>query len=173
MRLTAALPAAVAVAWASAGVAADGRLELRTVEGVYKHRFENGDVNGRKYVSEDVLEIVPLSSDRAYVRLRLNFYNGHLCALSGVAHVQDKALVYRPVAPAINGPCELRLEASSDKITFADRDDHCREVYCGARGMLRGMSLPAASRRPIRYLARLKASRQFQEALAEDAVARP
>jgi len=54
------LPAAVALAAPP--------LDLGKVAGVYKYSFRNGLVDGTKFTSENVLEVVKLSPDRAYVR---------------------------------------------------------------------------------------------------------
>jgi hypothetical protein len=150
------------------GSAADHRLDIRTIEGVYKHRFKNGNVDGETYVSEDVLEVVRVAPDAAYVRAHLDFYNGHICAISGVARVEAGDLVYR--TPALQaegapGECVLRVSPRRDAVSLADNFT-CRE-YCGARGMFGGTRFPTASRRPIRYMPRLKASREFTDAMAK------
>ena len=138
--------------------------------GVYKDRFENGLVSGETYQSEDILEIVPTGPDAAYVRTSLEFYNGHQCSLSGIAHTEGADLVYRePAAKQIGDTrCVLHVARKGADVVLSDEDGSCK-VYCGARGSLSGDSFRASSRRPIRYMVRLKASRQFREAVAEDA----
>jgi hypothetical protein len=152
---------------ASAGATADGRLDIRSLEGVYKFHFKNGTVQGDSYVSEDVPEIVGVARDAAYVRTHLDFYNGHICAISGVARVEGPDLVYRtPAHDAEGKPAECALHISRGKGVISLADDFSCRDYCGARGMFGGTKFPAASRRPIRYMARLKASPQFKEAMA-------
>ncbi len=39
---------------------------------------------GENYWSDDVVEIVPVGPDAAYVRLELDFFNGHMCWITGI-----------------------------------------------------------------------------------------
>jgi hypothetical protein len=143
-----------------------------SLAGVYKHRFENGDVTGRKYMSEDILEIVPVGPDAMYFREHRNFFNGHTCGINGIAHSQAGEFVYRSRDPApayAGGPtCVIHLRREGPVVYAGDVDGGCA-AFCGARGSLRGSSFPFSARRPIRYLPRLKASREFKAAIAEDA----
>jgi hypothetical protein len=141
--------------------------------GVYKHRFANGDVQGDHYTSEDILEIVPVSGDAAYVRLHLDFYNGHICDIAGVARQAGQSLVYDGPPDVDGKPCRLTLAARGDGIhIFEGENGSCRAQTCGARG---GYGFTAnnppeftpAQRRTIRYLPRLLASSEYKAALAE------
>lgn len=134
--------------------------------GVYKTRFDNALTSGERYRSENILEIVGYSPTASYVRLHLEFANGHQCALSGVAEAVGPALVYRTVVERGDRPCVLTLRAQGGKLMLDDADGVCREQSCGARGLYTGVSFPVAGRRPIRYLLRLKASAQYQAAVA-------
>src|SRR5262245_36685250 len=58
---------------------------LAEVAGVYKTQFQNGDIDGDKYQSEDVLEVVPVDDQAAYVRMDLEFFNGHSGRIYGIA----------------------------------------------------------------------------------------
>jgi hypothetical protein len=158
-----------AIAISGAAVAAGLSLP-EALAGVYKTRFNNGLVTGEKFVSEDILEIVPTAPAAAYVRLHLEFYNGHECALSGIVHVEGPDLVYRepPADKAGDRVCVLHVSRKSGKVALSDEGGSC-QAYCGARGSLSNDSVPLSSRRTIRYMARLKASSEFKEALAEDA----
>jgi hypothetical protein len=141
--------------------------------GVYKHRFANSDVQGDHYTSEDILEIVPVSADAAYVRLHLNFYNGHECDIGGVARQAGESLVYDGPADVDGKPCRLMLASRRDGIhIFEDENGACRNQSCGARGGYgyRADNPPdftPAQRRTIRYLPRLMASSEYQSALAD------
>jgi hypothetical protein len=135
---------------------------------VYKRRFPNATVDGDRYESEDVLEIVRLDADSAYVRSRLEFYNGHSCASWFVARVEGDALVYRePNPPAHRGQCVLTIRRDGEVMRFGDESGACTREFCGARGSYNRRKLPVSSQRPIRYMARLLASRQYAEAMAE------
>jgi len=136
--------------------------------GVYKHRFENATVDGDRYESEDVFEIVELDSDAAYVRARLAFSNGHSCSIHVVARVEGDALVYRERAPpSYRGQCVLTLRRTDTQMRFDDAEGQCTLDHCGARGSFNGSGLPTASQRRIRYMQRLLASREYAEALQE------
>src|SRR5258708_32021584 len=77
--------------------------------GVYKTKFKNALVGGETYVSENVLEIVPVRGRAAYFRIHLEFYNGHECAISGIAESSIDTLVYRGPDDVDNHPCVLTL----------------------------------------------------------------
>jgi hypothetical protein len=142
-------------------------LDVDSLAGVYKKRFQNALVSGEKYTSEDIMEIVTLAPDRVYLRLALQFDNGHSCSFRGVAHVAGDALIHRSKGRS-GGGCELSLSRRDGNLVLDDKDGHCRDYGCGARGSFEGTSFPQASRRDIRYMDRLKASRQYKEALDED-----
>jgi hypothetical protein len=140
---------------------------LNAIAGVYRFRFKNSFVRPEDgtYQSEDVLEVVPVNERAAYVRVTLEFFNGHSGGIYGVAAVQGRTLVYDDGRA---GPerCVVRFVwEDRDVITRADYDltPGCSS-YHGARGSLDGARFPRASRRQIRYLARLKASKEFREA---------
>lgn len=144
-------------------------LDPATVAGVYKTRFQNGDVDGRTYTSEDILEIVPLSPTTAYFKSYTNFYNGHSCSISGVGDVRDDALLYVDRSgntTATGEVCRLALRVSAAKITFEDEAGACKD-HCGARGSLDGTAVERRTRRTIRYMKLLRGSDDFRRALAE------
>ena len=58
---------------------------IARVEGVYRRRFQNARADGRKYMSENMLEIARVSEDTVYFRTRLEAYNTSTCSLSGLA----------------------------------------------------------------------------------------
>jgi hypothetical protein len=68
---------------------------LETMGGVYKRRFKNGDTSGDTYQSEDIFEFVPVSPVAAYIKLHLEFFNGHECNVAGVTECKAvDAFVY-------------------------------------------------------------------------------
>lgn len=126
---------------------------------------------------EDVLEIVKLSSNAAYVRAHLEFDNGHQCNFHQVMKVEGRSLVYRepatiwvftgtgkPFRP-VKTECVLRLKRDHSRLAFEDKDDVCRTSMCGTRGNLRDAAFDFKSRRAIRYMPRLLASREYTEAM--------
>jgi len=142
------------------------------IAGVYKHRYTNSSVTGETFEVEDVLEIVRLSSSSAYVKTRLNFYNGHMCGFAVVADVEDDALVYRskPDDPMYPGQrCTLKVKVASSELVFEDQDQICRQASCGTRGGYDGVTIDRKTRRPIRYMKLLIDSADYNDALAEHA----
>jgi len=150
---------------ANAALAASS-LSIDGIAGVYKDHFQNGLVDGTKFKSEDILEIVKVSPSEAYVRTHLEFFNGHTCSIYGVARQEGDALVYRPHQD-YGEQCALTLRAVNGKLVFSDPDGNCRVQYCGARGSFEGTAFPLTSRRTIRYMKVLLNSREYHEALAE------
>lgn len=169
MRLIPQLSAA-ALALLVLGAASPAPIDLARLAGVYKVGFTNSLVTGETYRSENILEIVETGPGAAYIRTELEFFNGHSCSLWGIGHVEGAALVYRskqePYTPG-DPPCVLRVFTKGGKVILDD-DGTC-QAWCGARGTLSGIDFPLSKRRPIRYMASLKASREYAQAVAEDA----
>lgn len=146
--------------------------------GVYKTKFKNALVGGETYVSENVLEIVPVRGRAAYFRIHLEFYNGHECAISGIAEAGVDTLVYLGPDDVDNHPCVLSLRRARDGVhLYEGENGACRAQTCGARGGYGfkpdgAADFPLTSRRTIRYLPRLMASDEYVKAVKEFA-ARP
>ena len=154
--------------------------------GVYKHRFMSATISPGKapgeadepYQAEDVIEIVPYDADHVYVRAHLDFYNGHTCGIAGMARYEQGAFVYHDTVTApLPGypPCALKVGVEHGQLTLTDRAtpeavSSCR-AYCGVRGSL-NYSIGMDRRRTIRYLDRLKASREYKRAVDELNMAR-
>jgi len=140
---------------------------LNTIAGVYRYRFKNSFVRPEDgtYESEDILEVVPVDERAAYVRMTLEFFNGHSGGIHGVAVLEGRMLVYDD-GRAEPDRCIVRFVwDDKDVVTKADYDvtPGCT-YYHGARGSLDGARFARASRRQIRYLDRLKASKEFRDA---------
>jgi hypothetical protein len=151
---------------------------MAKMAGVYKERFMSATITpGRQpgeadepYQAENVIEIVPYDADHLYVRAHLEFYNGHSCDISGMARHEGKVFVYHDPEPPLAGdaPCALRVGIDRDRLILTDRDGpdgvaSC-PAYCGVRGSL-SYNIGMDKRRAIRYLDRLKASRQYAKAI--------
>jgi len=160
-----AILAPILIVLLSAGAAAPS--PVTELAGRYSSHFKNGFVTGEKYESDDILEIVPVDATHAYFRFDLQFYNGHSCALQGIAHAVGNTLAYRE-APTGAGEkrCTLTIARKGARLGWDDGDDSCR-AYCGARGSFNEGSLPWSSKRPITYMARLKGSSEYKSALDE------
>lgn len=139
-------------------------MDTNSIAGVYKERFKNGDVSGGVYQSENILEIVPYNNGAVYFRTDLEFFNGHSCALSGIAHAISDGYIFKEKSEN----CEFTLQARDGKITFYDKDGQCRRNTCGARGSYNGIFFTTSQKRPIRYMERLKSSLQYRAAIKHD-----
>ena len=144
-----------------------GPLSVDDVAGVYKNRFENGLVDGTKFTSENVLEIVKVSPHEAYIRTHLEFYNGHSCSIYGIAKLEGDTLVYRPHDNVAGRQCVLTLQRKGDRIVFGDVGYACKDTYCGMHGSFNGVDFAMSRRRPIRYMKVLLDSRQYHDAITE------
>jgi hypothetical protein len=147
------------------------------IEGVYKRRFMNTinagpDRPSERYLAEDVVEFVREDADHVYLRAHLEFANGHMCGVWGIAEREGEDFVYRQQQSPAPGeaPCTLRIKVTPGNILLDDRDAAgiatCR-ARCGVRGSLSGYTIERKARRPIRYMNRLKESRQYREAVHE------
>src|SRR5258706_11786870 len=116
---------------------------------VYKKTFPNGNIDGGKYQSEDILEIVKISPTTAYVRTHLEFFNGHVCNIWGVAKVEGDALVYHGQTNSQGKPCLLSVKVRAGKVTLDDKDGACAIGTCGNRGMYNGTAFDLKKRRAI------------------------
>lgn len=152
-----------------AAIAAAPASPVSSLAGRYSKHFQNGLVDGSKYWSDDVVEIVPVDATHAYFRADLAFYNGHSCAISGIAKTLGSTLVYREKQPAYDGgpTCRLTISTKGTSLLLDDGDGGCQS-YCGARGSLSKFDfIPLSSKRPISYMARLKGSSQYTSAIAD------
>jgi hypothetical protein len=140
---------------------------VSTLAGRYSRHFQNGLVDGSKFWSDDVIEIVPVDAGHAYFRADLNFYNGHTCGITGIARAVGNTLVYAEKQPQYDGAdkCRLTISAKGKALLLDDGDNSCK-TYCGARGSLADFdSVPLSSKRAITYMARLKGSTQYKSAI--------
>lgn len=141
-------------------------VDVEGLAGVYKRTVQAQMMtSGEKYEIEEVLEVVPYGAG-AYIRLRYHFDNGHVCAFWGIAMPEGDALIYRRYLDYRGKTCMLGLKRQGQEVVTWDDQDSCRVEYCGARGYLAN-SFDAKARRPIRYMPRLLASREYAEAVAE------
>jgi len=140
---------------------------LEQVAGVYKDQFENGDVSGDKFQSENILEVVPVDNHAAYVRMHLEFFNGHVAAIYGIARYSDhNSLIYDNEEPGENHCVVEYVWTRTDVTVRADyeKTPGCSN-YHGARGTLNAAHFKITKRRAIRYLQRLKASSEYKSSL--------
>jgi len=144
-----------------------GEPDIDKLAGVYKKTFKNALVSGEKYQSENILEIVKVSPKAAYIRTHLEFSNGHLCDIWGLAKLEGDALVYRGKTNSQDKQCVLSVKAADGKVAFEDKEGACALSTCGARGMYNGISFELNRRRTIRYMKTLLNSDQYKESINE------
>ena len=150
-----------------AAVAAAPASPVSSLAGRYSKHFQNGMVDGSKFWSDDVVEIVPVDATHAYFRAELAFYNGHSCSIAGIAKTAGNKLIYSEKQPSYDGgsTCRLTITTKGKNLLLDDGEGSC-QAYCGARGSLSGFDfIPLSSKRPIGYMARLKGSSQYKGAI--------
>jgi hypothetical protein len=144
------------------------------IEGVYKERtsyevFSEGPAHVRQ--GENIVEIVRVDESHIYFSAEYLYRNGHNCSISGIAAAEKGSFIYRERESLMPNepPCTFTIRRKGDALTLTDRytPDGARScnAYCGANGTLSALSMPMKSRRTIRYMDRLKKSRQYQAAL--------
>lgn len=149
------------------------------IEGVYKHRFQNGKIVSGKapgetdesYESEDIIELLAYDEANIYFRVGLQFYNGHVCSISGIAGYENGAFIYRDTEVPLDGnsSCKLKISLTKTALQITDREtpdalSSCK-MHCGVRGSLSDYKIAKSAKRKIRYINRLKASRQYIQAV--------
>ena len=116
---------------------------------------------------------MPRTPATAYFRLHLEFYNGHVCDLSGIADRDKDRLTYHGPKDADGKACLLSIQRGADGIHISeDQNQACRAQSCGARGGYGNNpkgepDFKLSERREIRYLPRLLASSEYAAAVAE------
>ncbi len=139
---------------------------LAKIHGVYKDRFKNSNVDGEEYDSENILEIFPVADDAAYIKLHLDFFNGHICGAAGIVEYKKVGgFVFQD--PTEGNKCILTLKADGGDVVLEDPDGLCRSTMCGARGSFDGTKFPLKRRRTIRYKALIEKSEEYTDAIAE------
>jgi hypothetical protein len=161
------LVAATALFTAVSTLAFAANVNIDVLAGVYKKTFQNGNIDGGKYQSEDILEIVKISPTTAYVRTHLEFFNGHVCNIWGVAKVEGDGLVYHGETNSQGKPCLLSVKVQAGKVALDDKDGACAIGTCGNRGMYNGTAFELKKRRVIRYMDVLVNSDQYKDAVDE------
>jgi hypothetical protein len=140
---------------------------------VFVQNGVNGVVTARDRLS-DILEVVPVSSNAAYISIVTIGHVEDACSISGVAQVEGSRLVYRDrTRPrASDAACTIAIARVGRSLRIYDGLDEaglesgCAQMYCGANGGF-SVTLPQSSRRSITYLARLKSSPEYRDALAK------
>jgi hypothetical protein len=152
--------------------ATDAARTIAGLEGVYKRKFMNSYVHStgdEMYESEDIIEIVRYDDKRVYFRVDLAFINAHSCSISGIAPYEKGKIVYSEPAREGEKKCTFTLRPTKDAIRFtdmvSDQSSSCHFSHCSMRGSLTSGSVPKKSRRPIRYMDRLKKSIEYEQAL--------
>jgi hypothetical protein len=159
---------ALALGAAAGAASLGGRPDLDRLAGVYKHPAAPGFGADAGVPHEDILEIVKLSPRTAYVRIHSED-GDHICGIRGVADLTADALVYTG-ARGSDPPCVLKFRSTAAGVAPEDVGGGCSRENCGAGadlGLGDQVRFKFSEKRPIRYMARLLASREYVEALKE------
>jgi hypothetical protein len=139
---------------------------VQRLAGRYSEHFRNGNIDGDKYWSDNVVEIVPIDPSHAYFKISLQFFNGHSCSLHGVARATGAGLDYFGSTKDYAPGCHMTLRRNGSHVLLDDHDGTCQSS-CGARGGYGGDGLPWNSKRSISYQALIKGSSEYRAALDE------
>lgn len=145
------------------------------IEGVYKHRFSNRIIipgkPDEKYEAEDIVEVVRHDDEHIYVHAALTFDNGHHCGFHGIAAYENGLFVYHDPNPKLSDKqaCMLTIAVKGETLTLSDRatpkgPSTC-ETLCGARGSLGDYVIAVSKKTKISYLPKLKATKQYRQAV--------
>ena len=148
---------------------------IQDIEGVYKNRFPNRIVvpgkPDEKYEAEDIVEVVRHDDDHIYVRAALTFDNGHHCGIAAIAAYENGVFIYHDPNPMLTEKqsCMLTVSVKGEALHLSDRatpagPSTCSSL-CGARGSLGDYSIGADKKAKIRYLPKLKASKEYAQAV--------
>jgi hypothetical protein len=139
---------------------------LEGLEGLYRYKFQNGLMNGKKYESENRLALLKVTYASAYFSTHLEWANGHTCDLSGIADLDATgALIYRK--PSIEGQtCLFSIKTTRNGLVFGDEGGACRLVSCGVRGRLAGVEFRFKDRGQLNG-DEIRKSREFANAVVE------
>jgi hypothetical protein len=139
---------------------------LAKVAGVYKEHFMTPSVGGEIIEAENILEVVPINDHAAYVRIELQV-NGRPARLWGIATYNKDSLIYDDRTDGPNH-CVVEYVWSSKTVTIKvdyQKYPGCR-VYHGVGTHMSDVVFSIGRRQEIRYMQRLKASKEFNEATA-------
>ena len=144
-------------------VGAGAGITAYDLAGRFTHQTRNGNVDGDRYMTTDVLSIVAADRRTAYFDIDLAFFNGHSCSISGIATIENGALVYREATRVAQGgeTCTLRIWRDGARLRWTDGEGSCR-AYCGARGSFNSGGMAWSSRRPIPRTARARLIRDIE-----------
>lgn len=147
----------------------------RILAGRYMHVWdEGGFYAGRR---EDIVEIMQIAPRTAYVRAHIGFGRGGYCGIYGIARAEGHALVYRDIREPLmrdHSRCVLAVKRLGSNLVLDDGETRgCHIRYCGVSGGFVDVKLPYASKRSIRYLHVVKASKEYREAMTEWRTGKP
>jgi hypothetical protein len=136
------------------------------IAGVYKIKFNNGLISGEKYQSENILEIMPIDRHKVYIRMKLEFFNGHVGDIYGIATQKGNSLIYQ------NKTENCLVQWVWNKNNVTSHTDYTKYPGCsyfhGQRGTLDNIVFPIKNRRDIRYLETIRNSQEYKSAVRED-----
>lgn len=156
------------VAWSNdvtKSASVEQKLSLNDVVGMYSESFKNAFISGIEYQSENTLEIIEYSATSVYFQTHLEFANGHMCNLSGIAVIHGNELVYHGSIRDDGQKCEFHIKKEGDLLKFYDENAVCREHTCGSRGGYFQQTFNNVSRQKIKDENKIKTSPEFQNAV--------
>jgi hypothetical protein len=87
--------------------------------------------------------------DTAELAVSLIFTNGHTCTILGSAARIAPGMFEHDGESGIYGePCRLQVHVDDDELRLVDDSGACRQLSCGVRGHLDGITFPRDAREP-------------------------
>jgi hypothetical protein len=134
---------------------------LQRLSGVYKRRHKYSDWAGPREI-ENILELVPVSRDAAYIRAELYPASRDSCGVAGIFAFRNiGGFVLQDDAKA--GACLLTVSVKDGALSFSDPTGNC-QTFCAHHGSW-DETFDLKLRREIRYMPRLLVSREYQGAI--------
>lgn len=134
----------------------------KDLEGLYKSGSANPD---------DQLEIVRHDDTHIFLRAALTVGDGRRCSLTAIAAFENGAFVYHDPNSTLSAKqdCTLTVSAKGDALLLSDRatpkgPSTCASL-CGHRGGVGDYTMSMASKSAIRALPKLKASKEYVQAV--------
>jgi hypothetical protein len=148
---------------------------IKDLEGVYRNKVQSQIVMpgkpDEKFEAEDVVEVVRHDDQHVFLRAALSVANGHRCSIGVIAGLQNGTFTYRDPNPDFSDklPCTLTMVQKGESLVLSDRaspraPSSC-SVLCGKRASLGDYIMPMSSKGKIASLPKIKASKEYQEAL--------
>ena len=123
------------------------------VNGSYTHKhladiYDPSQGEWSTYETFDILVLEKINEQLLSFCFELYFTNGHQCVMQNKAKwVGHNRYEYmKQDAENEAAACRLHINLGNEVIGLEDIGDNCREIYCGARGVIEGVEFDRSSK---------------------------